>query len=825
MKKFFILVLSFVSLATVLNAARTSNRKSSSSSSRSSGTSSSAKGYAMPTQDQCNVDIDYCFNRYCFDKKTLSEGVYSKCGAEPASKILINIEACLDTRSVIKSLDLKNGCKNYSYNRVVNLLSNKDVIETGLKKNSNECQKATKALQAAKECYALMISSDGSYSLDLYEKLDKLCGFEVSGDSYMLNRFFQAGDYGQSNLQAISDLEATGQNTVKRENWRQVVDATLAGYTEIAELACGEEDYKLTKVNDYALDSRDNSAMIALKAQASEMGKQTANRIVNSWFRETDCVNAPLPVGGLYWDYEKGRSPDCKIVCKEGYAIGKNSSECVKIENKTSSPIFMGFNIGNDFVKENTLKKAEPVEQQVIIPTFSNNGNTSSVSTGSSTCSKQLPRKMYADKSVPTAQEICKVFFPQCTSDSLGSRMYYENTGSYFCIGKNKGIFDNWVALTVSEIKNAFTGYKDESKLFGNNYSQYLSKYLVDNCRNYCGKVDSNPKVEEKVDSNPKVEEKSVSTAFCDKVKNLSDIIDFYSPERNTWKDVMKNYTGECSNIIPKYAYDDTVWNTQMKREGAINMKPAKDCLCGITTQKKTNDANCSVPQASVGNLVEWTEYLKKDFASFPDCIFDIDKLKRQIYCIDEDNGCYESGNISNQMKEVRSCICNYSDSNDFCTRFKAKKYKKENQGYFKNLIAEYEKSNNSCPVIKFKFHVYKWDASDRADGKLNEFLGCVCDGKSLDSELDMCNKILSAGYVMQDCEDKFILSEDCKDCLRLMKDYSGNNLSGLINAFECLNICNKSGFTSQGGGTSSQTSTFKGGGGSFGGGGASGSW
>lgn len=660
MKKFFILVLSFVSLATVLNAARTSNRRSSSSSSRSSGTSSSAKGYAMPTQDQCNVDIDYCFNRYCFDKKTLSEGVYSKCGAEPASKILINIEACLDTRSVIKSLDLKNGCKNYSYNRVVNLLANKDVIETGLKKNSNECQKATKALQAAKECYALMISSDGSYSLDLYEKLDKLCGFEVSGDSYMLNRFFQAGDYGQANLQAISDLEATGQNTVKRENWRQVVDATLAGYTEIAELACGEEDYKLTKVNDYALDSRDNSAMIALKAQASEMGKQTANRIVNSWFRETDCVNAPLPVGGLYWDYEKGRSPDCKIVCKEGYAIGKNSSECVKIENKTSSPIFMGFNIGNDFVKENTLKKVEPVEQQVIIPTFSNNGNTSSVSTGSSTCSKQLPRKMYADKSVPTAQEICKVFFPQCTSDSLGSRMYYENTGSYFCIGKNKGTFDNWVALTVSEIKNAFTGYKDESNLFGSNYSQYLSKYLVDNCRNYCGNVDSNPKVEEKVDSNPKVEEESVSTAFCDKVKNLSDIIDFYSPERNTWKDVMKNYTGECSNIIPKYAYDDTVWNTQMKREGAINMKPATDCLCGITTSTNNENDYCSDVKKLSGSIgrtldqTEWLGFLRK----YKDTSCDVSDI---TYLANHYNEFFWGG--KDVITSFKNCVCKKNDT------------------------------------------------------------------------------------------------------------------------------------------------------------------
>ena len=716
MKKFFILVLSFVSLATVLNAARTSNRRSSSSSSRSSGTSSSAKGYAMPTQDQCNVDIDYCFNRYCFDKKTLSEGVYSKCGAEPASKILINIEACLDTRSVIKSLDLKNGCKNYSYNRIVNLLANKDVIETGLKKNSNECQKATKALQAAKECYALMISSDGSYSLDLYEKLDKLCGFEVSGDSYMLNRFFQAGDYGQSNLQAISDLEATGQNTVKRENWRQVVDATLAGYTEIAELACGEEDYKLTKVNDYALDSRDNSAMIALKAQASEMGKQTANRIVNSWFRETDCVNAPLPVGGLYWDYEKGRSPDCKIVCKEGYAIGKNSSECVKIENKTSSPIFMGFNIGNDFVKENTLKKVEPVEQQVIIPTFSNNGNTSSVSTGSSTCSKELPRQMYADKSVPTAQEICKVFFPQCTSESLGSRMYYENTGSYFCIGKNKGTFDNWVALTVSEIKNAFTGYKDESNLFGNNYNEYLSKYLVDNCRNYCEKVDSNPKVEEKVDSNPKVEEKSVSTGDgcgCGDIPEVPTTFSDYNRMRQ-WEEFATKCDLSACDDGRSVGLSDSI----------------KRLLKAVTNTGTGNMAY----GPSISNLRQVTDLVEK-------------------------------------------CLCTTTNNkNDFCSRFKAKEYKKGNQDYFKDLIDEYEEKDNSCPVLNLKFHVYRWVPDDRKDGKLNDFLKCVCDGKKLDSELEMCTwQIFKKRQYIKDCENKFTLRENCKSCMNNYSTSSDN--------------------------------------------------
>ena len=123
--------------------------------------------YSMPNERECNIDIDYCFNRYCFDKKSLQDGVYSKCGAEPASKILINVEDCLATRSVIKQLSFVKGCKTFTYNRIVWLLSNKDRIENGLKQNTEQCQYDTKMLQAAKLCHSIMISSDGSSSVDL----------------------------------------------------------------------------------------------------------------------------------------------------------------------------------------------------------------------------------------------------------------------------------------------------------------------------------------------------------------------------------------------------------------------------------------------------------------------------------------------------------------------------------------------------------------------------------------------------------------------------------------------------------------------------------
>jgi len=126
----------------------------------------------MPVDAECYSEIDYCFNRYCFDKKTLTDGVYSKCSAVSPANILINVEECLKTRSVVKELDLTKGCKKVSYNRVLTLLENKDKMEKGLKKNSASCQYATNMLQSAKKCYAAMISSDGSFSRDLYDKLN-----------------------------------------------------------------------------------------------------------------------------------------------------------------------------------------------------------------------------------------------------------------------------------------------------------------------------------------------------------------------------------------------------------------------------------------------------------------------------------------------------------------------------------------------------------------------------------------------------------------------------------------------------------------------------
>ena len=588
LKKFLICFLSVVGVSSLVMGARTTQRSVSSTRGTRT-TSSSNVSYPAPTQDECNVDIDYCFNRYCFDKKTLNEGVYSKCGAEPASKILLNVEDCLQTRAVIKQLDLKDGCKSYSYDRVVSLLENKDVIETGLKRNSEECQKATKALQAAKNCYALMISSDGVSSLDLYNKLDELCGFNVSGDSYMLNRFFEAGDYGESNIGALNDLKATNQNTKKRENWRQIVDATLAGYTEIAELACGAEDYQITKVNQYALDSHENSQMVMLKAQASEIGKQTANRIVNSWFRQTDCVNSPLPVGGLYWEYKEGGNPDCKLVCKEGYTIGKNSSECVEKENEflSSSSAFLGLNIavGNNVVA------TQPTTTTNTAVTYTN--TTPSVSSGANTttavntapvnfvCSKNLKRKLWSPSK--KGEGVCEVFYPNCKQ-----AYYYRNTDlgvgddkEFFCIGNSKGNYQTWYNMTLADLNSIFgTSYNQ----MGDNYASNMSKHIKEYCEDYCssGKQTSS-----------KVEVNTTSVkSNCEEVSKLS-VISTGPENLKKWENFMNSYNGNCdektkffeslselTEVLEAPYLSERYTITHAYNSLTSIMKQAQECIC-----------------------------------------------------------------------------------------------------------------------------------------------------------------------------------------------------------------------------------------------------
>ncbi|MBD5405675.1 hypothetical protein HDR59_03960 [bacterium] len=618
MKKLFIIIISLLIASIKLTAA---TRKSSSKNSRR--VASKVK-LPPPNEMQCRENIDYCFNYYCFDKKTLTDGVYSKCGSESASKISINVNDCLDTRGIIKNLDLKDGCLPYTYNYIVALLGNKDIIETALKKQTTECSEATVALDAAKACWAKMIAHDGSIDSSLRTQLVALCGYAKSKDTDMVDRFYHAGDYGDSNIAAQMDMELTGQNTKKRENWRQVVDGILAGYMEMAELACGEEDYDITKVNDYIPDSRTNLAMVRAQAQADEMGRATANRIVNSWFRKTDCLNSPLPKGGLRWEYIEDGAPDCRIVCLDGYTEGNNSSEC--IEKKDTIIAFGGFvNTEVAYVGEPSIT---PTQEQTYIPTdnynpftekeYDNTDNNNYPQ--SKVCSKSTLNKRTYGSIPPTKREICKVFFPDCASGKLGRMRWYERntdkpSDEFFCLGDDYNkthTFDFWINLTLADINNAFT---TQFKQFGDDYEKHASEYIKKQCPSICGNgTKSNTK---KANNTTPVSNANTQTnsSTCD--LDIESSVDYEVQKQ--WDNYLASYNGNCqtekNNLL-------TTLNAYRNPAGVGNnrygpsasdviriMNNMKQCVCYGKTSTTNTSSNSSDYAKQIKKACEQLEH------------------------------------------------------------------------------------------------------------------------------------------------------------------------------------------------------------------------
>ncbi|MBR1544324.1 MAG: hypothetical protein IJ638_00055, partial [Alphaproteobacteria bacterium] len=561
------------------------------------------------------------------------------------------------------------------------------------------------------------ISSDGSSSVELYDELESLCGFEVSGDSYMLNRFYQAGDYGDSNVGALEDLRLTGQNTQKRENWRQVVDATLAGYTEIAELACGAEDYKLTKVNQYALDKRTNSEMVKLYAESAEIGRQTANQIVNHWFRETDCVNSPLPVGGLYWDYKKGGNPDCKIVCKEGYAIGSNSSTCVKIEEENKET-FIGLNIGNDWVGAN--KKVEEKKQEDPAPNNEtvNNGGGSNNTPATDYCPKGTKKQLWHPSKGKDG--ICEVFFPKNGDGTCTHRYYCRHTGSdgeWFSTGDFRSNYDSWFDMKLNNDGDAGLNkiWGTSYSRFGNDYAELLSKDIKSYCLSRCNGV-------VKKDETPKQNKTYDGSVTCDEIKKvMPNYSEGYVVEFGSYvKANSDKFSSECKAInlgtvthngrqYPKTFYTFPKWtelygeytaktmtssSTYDSKNYMSNVKASifasehsvplaraiRECVCKdeVSTTKKssqsttssetsektsTSDDDCPLPKANA-----WKEAIVLKYIDFMDNSYKGMCGNRSKYINFEE---YYAKNrtvpamdfkymkdLDNEMIEFRKCVC-----------------------------------------------------------------------------------------------------------------------------------------------------------------------
>lgn len=100
-------------------------------------------------------------------------------------------------------------------------------------------------------------------------------------------------------------------------------------------------------------------------------------------------------------------------------------------------------------------------------------------------CSDGLEEKTW-DK---TASGYCKIFFPECTADSLGKKVSYSREyagGEVVCTG-DRGQYSSYYKVSIKDANSVF-----ETNFYkmGVNYTSELSKWMLENCQKYCKDIE-----------------------------------------------------------------------------------------------------------------------------------------------------------------------------------------------------------------------------------------------------------------------------------------------------------------------------------------------
>ena len=100
-------------------------------------------------------------------------------------------------------------------------------------------------------------------------------------------------------------------------------------------------------------------------------------------------------------------------------------------------------------------------------------------SNGMAQCSEELTQQEWNK----TASGYCQIFFPDCSDLDLGRRLSYAREGDIICTGEG-GEYTQFYKATLQDANELFG---TEFEKIGVDYSDELSKWLFDNCTQYCG--------------------------------------------------------------------------------------------------------------------------------------------------------------------------------------------------------------------------------------------------------------------------------------------------------------------------------------------------
>ncbi len=252
------------------------------------------------TENECKTKYIQALDMECYDAANVhSGGLYSNCNDKTVTEFYDIMD--MQLAKIIGTTDFiryKADCDPYKGAALQAWIPTKDIQEKSALKNSSQCQLANKRLTAAKKCYSAAIAHNGN-SYEFENLMKATCGDYAD----VATQFAKAGDLGLSNIPQLITNYATLQFTNKSENWRQSVEAILAGYTYDARQACGEETYDLLQLNEFTQDQRTNLLTVASSNYSNQFNNTIAGRMTAPVVSTAvgSSVNS-IPV----WGYQNG---------------------------------------------------------------------------------------------------------------------------------------------------------------------------------------------------------------------------------------------------------------------------------------------------------------------------------------------------------------------------------------------------------------------------------------------------------------------------------------------------------------------------------------
>lgn len=260
------------------------------------------------TKQNCITKYIAALDLECYNSNNVNNGgVYSDC----SDKTIVELYDIMDMQlaNVVEYKDLSKyvkKCPNYKGEAISTWLAAKGVIETSAVKSSGDCIYATDKLNAAKKCYSAALAHDGNF-FDFEKLMTANCGNFPD----VASKFAKAGDLGIANIPRMLENYSTLQFTNKSENWRNAVEAVLAGYIYEAREACGEETYDIIQLNNFDPDNRENLLTIAKESFASQFGEQLGSRtenLVSTGQPTVGYVASAKPTQALYTNTIAGKT-------------------------------------------------------------------------------------------------------------------------------------------------------------------------------------------------------------------------------------------------------------------------------------------------------------------------------------------------------------------------------------------------------------------------------------------------------------------------------------------------------------------------------------